>query len=319
MAEVTAIIPVHNRWDLTARLLDDLHSQSFPLKEILIVDNASTDGTAQKATALGARVIAMTENTGFAHAVNFGIQATETEFVLIVNNDVRLPGDWLEKLLQAGELGCWFLAGKLLSGARPGEIDGTFDLISRGGCAWRAGHGSSGAGAESGPMQMDFPSFTAGLFRRGLFHRIGYLEESFESYLEDIDFGLRCAEAGLWGLYVPQAVGIHEGSATLGIWNAETARRLARNQLWIVARHFPRFNWPVLVSQVLFIALGFRNGAGLAVLKGKWQGMAGFRRMMRIKGPHVAPDLLARHDREIEHLQGTPARDLFWRLYFKLT
>lgn len=319
MPEVTAVIPVHNRWDLTARLLDDLHTQSAPLKEILIVDNASNDGTAQKATALGARVIALSQNTGFAHAVNIGIRAAETEFVLIVNNDVRLPGDWLEKLLQASEIGGWFMAGKLLSGARPGEIDGAFDLISRGGCAWRAGHGFRSAGPESGPMQMDFPSFTAGLFRRSLFNRIGYLEESFESYLEDIDFGLRCAEAGLWGLYAPQAVGIHEGSATLGEWNPETARRLARNQLWIVARHFPRVSWPVVVSQFLFIGLGFRNGAGWAVLKGKWQGLAGFRRMMRREGPHVPPDLIARHDREIAHLQGAPARDLFWRLYFKLT
>lgn len=319
MPDVTAVIPVHNRWDLTSRLLNDLRTQTISLKEILIVDNGSTDGTAQKATAAGARVIALTENTGFAHAVNVGIRASETEFVLIVNNDVRLPGDWLEKLLHSTEIGVWFTAGKLLSGARPGEVDGAFDLISRGGCAWRAGHGLPDSPSKSNPMQMDFPSFTAGLFRRGLFDRIGYLEEAFESYLEDVDFGLRCAEAGLWGLYVPQAVGIHEGSATLGPWNPETARRLARNQLWIVARHFPRLSWPVLVSQFLFIALGFSNGAGLAVLKGKWQGLVGFPRMMRRKGPHVPLDLLARHDREIAQLQGTPARDLFWRLYFKLT
>ena len=318
MPDVTAIIPVHNRWDLTARLLDDLRTQSSALKEILIVDNASTDGTAQKATALGARVIALTENTGFAHAVNIGVRSAETEFVLIVNNDVRLPGDWLETLLRSTTLGAWFTAGKLLNRSRPNEIDGTFDLISRGGCAWRANHGSVDRPAQANPMQMDFPSFTAGLFRRSLFDRIGYLEESFESYLEDVDFGLRCVEAGLWGLYVPQAVGIHEGSATLGAWHPETARRLARNQLWIVARHFPRLSWPVLVSQLLFIALGFRKGAGWAVLKGKFQGLAQFGRMRR-KGTHVPLDFLARHDREIAHLQGTPARDLFWRLYFKLT
>ena len=120
MPEVTAIIPVHNRWDLTSRLLDDLRSQSIAVKEILIVDNGSIDGTAQNATAAGARVIPMSGNTGFARAVNAGIRAAETEFVLIVNNDVRLPGDWLEKLLHSTAIGVWFTAGKLLSGARPG-------------------------------------------------------------------------------------------------------------------------------------------------------------------------------------------------------
>ena len=53
------------------------------------------------------------------------------------------------------------------------------------------------------------------------------LDERFESYLEDVDFGLRCAEAGLSGLYVPDAVAYHQGSATLGRWHPETVRKIA--------------------------------------------------------------------------------------------
>ena len=318
MSEITAIVPVHGRWELTAQILEDLRAQSVPVKEIIIVDNASPDQTAKLAVAAGARLISMDENAGFARAVNRGINAAETEYVLIVNNDLRLPGDWLEKLLYVSKLGAWFAAGKLLSGTRPGEIDGTFDLISRGGCAWRGQHGEPDQEHNKAAMQMDFPSFTAGLFRRSLFTRVGPLEEKFGSYLEDVEFGLRCVEAGLWGMYVPDAVGIHLGSATRGTWHPETTRQIARNQLWIVARHFPRVSWAVLVSQVLFVALAFSNGAGWAALQGKWDGLTGFGHMRR-KQPHVRADFLLRHEQEIAKLQGEPARDLFWRLYFKLT
>ncbi len=318
MNEVTAVIPVHGRWELTAQLLDDLRAQSVPLKEIIVVDNGSLDQTAALATGAGVRVIAMGENVGFAVAVNRGIQAVETEFVLIVNNDVRLPADWLEKLLYVMQLGTWFAAGKLMSGTSVGEIDGTFDLISRGGCAWRGRHGEADDKPRNVTEQMDFPSFTAGLFRRTLFDRVGPLEAEFGSYLEDVEFGLRCVEAGLWGMYVPTAVGIHLGSATRGAWHPETARQLARNQLWIVARHFPRMTWAVLISQVLFVGLAFFHGAGWAALRGKLEGLAGFRRMRR-KAPHIRPDFLLRQEREIAELQGKPPRDMFWRLYFKLT
>ena len=51
-----------------------------------------------------------------------------------------------------------------------------------------------------------FAPFTASLFREELFERVGLLEEVFESYLEDVDFGIRCATNGYSGIYVPDAV-----------------------------------------------------------------------------------------------------------------
>ena len=57
---------------------------------------------------------------------------------------------------------------------------------------------------------------TAALFHRSLFDRVGFLDERFESYLEDVDFGIRCSLQGLSGIYVPEAVCWHGGSATRG-------------------------------------------------------------------------------------------------------
>ena len=318
MSEVTAVIPVHGRWDLTAQLLEDLRAQTVPVRHFIVVDNNSPDETASLAAKAGAQVIQMAENAGFARAVNRGLAEVETEFVLIINNDVRLPGDWLERLLYLCEIGAWFAAGRLLSGARPGEIDGSSDLISRGGCAWRAEHGAPASLPSGHVATMDLPSFTAGVFRTSLFQRIGPLEERFGSYLEDVDFGLRCVKAGLWGMYDPAVAGIHLGSATRGEWHPETARQIARNQIWLVARHFPSVSWAVLVSQVLFVALAFTRHAGWAALKGVIEGVRTFG-AMRTAGPRLRADFLRRHEQEIATLQGNPPRDRFWQLYFKLT
>ena len=318
MSEVTVIIPVHGRWDLTAQLLKDIRAQTAAITHIILVDNASSDETVPNAAKLGVEVIAMGENSGFARAVNRGLASVHTEFVLIVNNDVRLPADWLERLLFLCEIGAWFAAGRLLSGSRTGEIDGTFDLISRGGCAWRAGHGTAASPPTDNVSTMDFPSFTAGLFRTSLFNRIGPLEERFGSYLEDVDFGLRCVKAGLWGMYDPTVSGIHIGSATLGEWHPSTARQIARNQIWLVARHFPSVSWAVVVSQCLFVALAFSRSAGWAALQGVFEGFRSFG-TMRTAGPYLKADFLRRHEREIASGQGNPPRDRFWQLYFKLT
>ena len=80
---------------------------------------------------------------------------------------------------------------------------------------------------------------TAALFRADLFRRVGTFDATFESYLEDVDFGLRCALAGFSGAYVPDAVAYHWGSASLGPWNPEVVRLIARNQSYLVAKHYP--------------------------------------------------------------------------------
>jgi GT2 family glycosyltransferase len=163
------------------------------------------------------------------------------------------------------------------------------------------------------------------LFRAGLFQRVGLLEESFESYLEDVDFGLRCAARGFAGRYVPEALAWHRGSATLGRWHPETVRRTARNQVLLLARHYPRrllvrWSWPIFVAQFLWGAVAIRHGAGFAWLRGKWQGLRGF---FAARGQaldaQVLESVLSTNERLIRSIQVFTGFDIFWKLYFLLT
>jgi len=100
-APVTVLIPNFNGEKLLEDCILSALRQSLPPSEILVVDDASTDRSPQLAAELGARVLALPENRGFAHAVNFGVLQSATEWIAIVNSDVTLARDWLAQLLDA--------------------------------------------------------------------------------------------------------------------------------------------------------------------------------------------------------------------------
>ena len=113
-------------------------------------------------------------------------------------------------------------------------------MTCRGGTTWRCGAGQPDGPPFDQPREIHSPPWTAVLYRAEVFKQVGLLEESFESYLEDADFGLRCAAVGIVGRYLPDARAVHVGSASLGRWHSETVRRMSRNQLLLVARQVQR-------------------------------------------------------------------------------
>ncbi len=295
-----------------------------------MVDNGSTDGSAEMARRGGATVIEMGRNAGFAVAVNRGVEAARAPWVAIINNDVEPAGNWLETLLSGAEAsGAWFATGKLLQGDAPDRIDGTYDLLCRGGCGWRAGHGRPDGTLWSTPRGIRFAPLTATLVRRALFDRVGRLEERFEFGLEDVEFGLRCALAGCRGRYVPAAVAYHAGSATLGVWHCDTVRLLSRNQALLIAKHYPgsalfRWAWPIVAAQLLWGLVALRRGRSRAWLRGKCEALwlwRAYRREAAWKGTHPRrlKRILRASEAAIYRLQRQAGFDPYWRLYFALT
>jgi GT2 family glycosyltransferase len=328
--EVTVIVPVWNGRALVERLMGSLRAQTHVAAEILIIDNGSQDGAPESAEALGARIVRMGSNTGFARAVNRGIQECKTGWLAIVNSDVELAADWIERLLEAaGRPGVWFAAGKILDAIDRDRIDGTYDALWRGGCAWRTGQGRRDGPEHASGCEIQFAPGTASLYRTELFSRVGVLDETFESYLEDVEFGLRCAGLDYTGCYAPQAVAYHVGSATLGRWHRQTVRRISRNQVFLVAKYYPasllcRLAWPILVSQTLWGLVALRHGCFVAFLQGKLAGMLGFAaaRQSAVRAridPKRLLQVLTESERQIRDMQRQTGFDWYWRIYFVLT
>jgi hypothetical protein len=343
--DVTVIVPVWNRRELLERLLCGLRAQTIAVAEVLVVDDGSQDGSAELAESMGARTVRMGSHGGFAKAVNRGIRESRTPLVAVVNNDVELAPDWLEKLVSALEHEqervledpapraprpggpphkVWFAAGRILQTANPKCIDATFDVLCRGGTPWRVGYGCPDGPPFRDAREIRSAPFTAALFRAGLFDKVGSLDERFESYLEDVDFGVRCSLAGCAGRYVPDAVAWHQGSATLGRWHPETTRRTARNQVFLIAKHYSgrmlvRYAWPIVVAQGLWGLVAMRHGRGWSWLLGKVEGLRRFAEFRDGTAPGGVAQILREGEQEIHRVQREFGRDLYWTLYFLFT
>jgi GT2 family glycosyltransferase len=161
------------------------------------------------------------------------------------------------------------------------------------------------------------------LVRARLFQLVGSFDEVFGSYMEDAEFGIRCALDGYAGAYVPAAVAFHQGSATLGKWSADSVWRISRNQVLLALKHFTgQPLLPIVIGQVLWGLVALRHGRSWAFLRGKISGWQDGRRF----GPqHASPDskkklgsILEASEEEITELGRQTGLDSYWRAYFWL-
>ncbi len=308
--KVAAVIPHWNRAAMLRTLLENLKQQTRPFDEVVVVDNGSTDGSVEVAEEAGARVVRLDRNYGFAVAVNRGIAATNADWVAILNNDVTLDPSWLERLLNVS-VNVSFATGKILSARDRSILDGTWDAISRAACPVRIGSGTPDSAVWDNSRIIHIASMTACLFRRELFSQVGPLDERFGSYLEDVDFGLRCAKGGFGGVYEPSATAYHQGSSTLGRWNPDTVQLLSRNQVLLACKHFggqPR--WPILAGQLLWGLVALRHGCGLAWLRGKLAGLS-----LKVENDTKDAPEFTTLLRESEADIFAHHHELYWRLY----
>jgi GT2 family glycosyltransferase len=303
---VTAILPVYGRPDLTRAAIDGLRRQSRPPEEIVVVD----DGSAEPFTGEGGvRVERHERNLGFAAAVNTGLRASVTPVVAILNNDVTLSDNWLELLVPVISEGrADFACGKLY---RPdGRIDGTFDLLSRGGLAWRAGAGRTDGLVWSAAQPIAFTSFTAMVARREVFAEVGELDESYHSYYEDVEWGLRAAIHNKQGYFEPAASGVHLGSATAGAGSAYSVRQILCNHRRLAHQYLlPEFSGQYRVARALLRAHFLSHG--------QWPDVPEEPVAPKPRGERLA-DILRNSEEQLRQLQEYTGYDHLWKWYFKL-
>jgi hypothetical protein len=314
--DVDVVVPTWRGRHHLEHLLPTIAAQTLLPRQVILVDAPSEDGTIEIARQYGARLLPLERNFGFAAAVNRGIEATTSPLVAVLNNDLRLHPEWLANLARTDAPFC---CGKIYQWETDDTLDGAWDELSLAAVPLRAGSGAKDGPYWSQPQPIQFAPWTAVLLRRDCLERIGGLDETFESYLEDVDFGLRAASMGLQGWYEPTAVCWHRGSATLGAWHPRQVRLTARNQLKLVGKHGGA-NWlrahgrHVLLGQLLWGALAAKHGCLGPWIRGKWDA----RHELRRSTPFPIQELHAAQD-SLDRTLASAGADRFWRLYRSLT
>jgi GT2 family glycosyltransferase len=241
---VTVVIPNWNGGRFLPVCLGSLRDQTFGDFESILVDNGSTDGSL---ALVGkdfpeVRVVTLGENRGFATAVNAGIEASNTEYIALLNNDTEVDPGWLEALVRAAgshpEAGLF--ATKLVDFHDRHLLDGAGDALRLSGLPYRLGHREKDRGQFDAPGRVFSACAAAALYRRRMFEEIGLFDEDFVSYCEDGDLSFRARLAGYECFYVPDAVVYHMGSASTGGKRSATATRLGtRNSISLLVKNLP--------------------------------------------------------------------------------
>lgn len=224
--------------------LDTVLSQSIRDFESIVVDNGSTDGSAEwlkERWGEEIAVVALPSNLGFAGGNNAGIRIARGKYVILLNNDTAVDPGWLAALAEAARRhpDAGMFTPKILNYYRRDEIDNTGLVIYPDGLA-RGRHRlekDDGRFDEEGEALV--PSGCAGVYRKEMLDGIGLLDDTFFAYGEDVDLGLRARWAGWTCWYIPRAVVYHKYSATTGAYSPRKAFLVERNRIWILFKNFP--------------------------------------------------------------------------------
>lgn len=270
LSNVTIIIPNYNGLRYIKVCINSLSKQYFKNFNIIIVDNASQDGSVEfiKNECPGVRLIELKENYGFSRAVNDGIKASDNEYIVLLNNDTEVEQDWLYSLVECMERdeNIFSCSSKMVRYHDRTKIDDAGDEYNILGWANKRGDGLS---IDSYDRNTNVFSSCAGaaIYRKSMLDKIGLFDESFFAYMEDVDLSYRAKIYGYKNIYCNDAIVYHIGSATSGSkYNSFKVRLAARNNIYVVYKNMPILqliiNGPFLlaglaIKYIFFSKLGF--------------------------------------------------------------
>jgi len=238
----SVVVVAYQSGPTLARSLGGLAAQTFRDFEVLLVDNASTDGAPQAAAKAdpSIQLIEPGVNTGFAAGNNLAARQARGRWLVLLNPDAYPHPDWLANLAAAAERHPdvnSFASLQLVADA-PGLMDGAGDVMTSAGIPFRGGYQR-----KETPKVFEGEVFSACgaamMLDRGLFLALGGFDERYFCYCEDVDLGYRLRLAGEPTLLIPAAKVEHVGSATLGVRSDFALFHGTRNRVWTFLKNTP--------------------------------------------------------------------------------
>lgn len=285
--QLSVVIPNWNGARFLAVCLDALGNQTLDGVEVILVDNASSDGSQSfvKSNYPEVRLLELRENRGFTGACNLGMEAAQGAYIALLNNDTEVEPDWAEQVLTAfaDHPDAGIVASKMLLFDQRDRFHTAGDFFTIDGVA-----GNRGAwDKDNGQFDRGEFVFSAcggsAAYRKSMLREIGKLDDDFFFLLEDIDLAWRAQLAGYKVWYEPRAVVYHYLSATGG--GVTASYHAGRNGIWLIVKNMPssllrKYAGQILARQLASLweaARAWRGREARARLRGMMAGALSIR------------------------------------------
>jgi GT2 family glycosyltransferase len=239
---VSVVLLNWNGQQVVEECLKSLQKQTYSPLEVIVVDNASTDGSAElvKKGFPEVKLIVNKTNLGFGGGNNVGIRASRGKYVMMLNNDTRLDPKCIKELKGSLEKDQRYgaCASKILLEYEDDLIDAAGIVVCPDGLSIGRGRLERG-NAYDEEAEVFFASDCACLYRREMLEDIGLYDEDFFAYADETDMGWRAQLAGWRCIYNPKAVVHHFHSASSGTYSPFKAYLVERNRIWVAIKSFP--------------------------------------------------------------------------------
>jgi GT2 family glycosyltransferase len=281
-ARVSVLIVSFNPGVHLQRALDALTLQTVQDFDVILWDNASTDGVIESLRLPPrTRLVRSPDNLGFAAGNNRAAALSAAPYLALLNPDAFPEPEWLARLLAAADrTGAAAIGSLQLMDDDPDRLDGAGDVLSICGVGWRGGHARARARYRLREGETFSACAAAVLYRREAFDRAGGFDERYFCCFEDVDLGFRLRLLGERTVLAPDAIVRHVGSATTGRASDFSIYHGARNRLWTLLRCMPALLWPIAVpsfigGQLLLLARDLARGRASASWRGVRDGLKG--------------------------------------------
>ena len=240
--KVSVIIPNYNGGDPIQKCIESVLTQTYRPIEIVVVDNASKDGSFEQILKRFPQLKAIQTgyNSGWGIACNIGMNATQSDYIALINNDAYLDPKCVEEMVKAINLHPRYgsCASRILlwDDSKTIEVCG-LDIYKDG--------SSSGRGRlQPADTYMKIEEvFCANdcccLYRREMINEIGDYDPDFFIYCDETDMGWKHQIAGWKCIYTPHAIAYHAHSRAAGSYSAFKAFHVERNRIYICFKYFP--------------------------------------------------------------------------------
>jgi len=219
---VSLVVSNYNGWKfhLLEHCLRSVLSINYPNFEVILVDNASDDGSVEFSRSLFGqdphlKIVANSENV-YSQGLNEGIAKCKGEYVVFFNNDITVDPEYLGELIKVLEKdkSIGLAQGKLLSESNPEKIDCVGETMDIYGNPATLGRGEKDGGGYDRIVEILSASGSASIARRSVLDEVGLFDPKFFIGYEDMDLSLRIWLRGYRVVYIPKAIVYHKRTAT---------------------------------------------------------------------------------------------------------